>query len=239
MEIQLGFSTGCLHQSGLRLREQLELIAKTGCTLVELNFLRAEDLVANRNADVHGNELGPFRYVSLHAPVYAYGRDKGTFDIFAAIRKINRIRGLDLVVVHPDTVGDFSAFDNLDFPVAFENMDVRKQSGKIPSDLFKIVDSSEEYRMVLDVNHAFTNNPDDADCRLAAAFWQRLHPWIDQIHLSGYAPPEHNHWPLFKTKQNFIIRSIENLKLPIIVESVLASDELIQERDYVLEVINS
>lgn len=237
MEINLGFSTGCLHKSGLTLRKQLELIAQTGCTLVELNFLRAEDLVANRNTDVRGNELRPFQYVSLHAPVYAYGRDKGTFDIFAAIRKINRIRGLDLVVVHPDTVRDFSAFDNLDFPVAFENMDKRKKRDKIPSDLLKIMDSSEEYRMVLDVNHAFTHDIDDADCRLAAAFWQKLHPWIDQVHLSGYAPPEHNHWPLFKTKQGFIIRSIENLEVPIIVESVLTPDELAQEKDYILRVL--
>lgn len=237
MEINFGFSTGCLHKSGLTLRGQLELIAKTGCTAVELNFLRANDLVANRNADVCRDELGPFQYVSLHAPIYPYSRDNGTFDIFAAIRKINKTRGLDLVVVHPDTVRDFSVFDNLNFPVAFENMDIRKNFGLTPSDMLATVDKNDEWRMVLDVNHAFTNNIDDTDCQFAAAFWQKLHPWIDQVHLSGYAPPEHNHWPLFKTKQDFIIRSIENLGLPIIVESVLAPYELIEERDYILRIL--
>lgn len=239
MEVKLGFSTGCLYKTGLNLHQQLEAIAALGCTAVELNFIKTAELVTTSKSDVCRHELAPFDYVSLHAPIYAYCHNNTTFDIFAAIRKINRIRNLDMVVFHPDTVHDFSVFEAQDFPVAFENMDKRKKLGQTPSDMLTIVAKDDDWGMVLDVNHAFTIDIDDAECRLASAFWQKLYHRIDQIHLSGHAPPDHPHWPLFKTKQDFIIRSIENFGVPIIVESILEPHELGQERNYILDVIDS
>ena len=242
MEIQLGFSTGCLYESGLHERKKLELVAAAGCKVVELGFVKLADFLGKQLAQfavLTTADFAPFDYVSLHAPIYAYGHDKQTERIFNLIRNFHISIGfLDLVIFRPDTVQDFSVFENRGFPVAFENMDNRKPKCKTPPEMLDIFSQIEDARMVLDVNHAFTMDIDDAECRLTSDFWQKLYPWIDQIHLSGYAPPEHNHWPLFKTKQDFIIRSIENFTKPIIIESVLTPDELAQERDHVLSVIS-
>lgn len=236
MEINLGFSTGCLKDSGRSLKERLGFINSLGCRTVELSFLRVDELKTTPMPS--REDLGPFDYVSLHAPKYSYRGDEITKRIIAAIESIHFLaKQLDLVVFHPDTIEDFSILENLKFPIAFENMDHLKSCGGSPSDMLSIFSQNEDARMVLDVNHAFTHNIDDADCRLTSAFWNKLHPWIDQVHLSGYAPPEHNHWPLFKTKQDFIIQSIENFEIPVIIESVLSADELVQERDYILGVL--
>lgn len=232
----LGFSTGCLHRSGLHERKKLELIAATGCEAVELGFINLIDFFGKQLAQftvLTENDLAPFDYVSLHAPIYAYGHDEQTRRTFNLIRNFHmRVRPLDLVVFHPDAVQDFSVFENLNFPVAFENMDNRKKSYKNVRDLQELMAREENATMVLDVNHAFTNDP---TCALAFHFWHDLYTKINQIHLSGYEGAYGLlHAPLFKTRQIEIIRSIQNLNLPIIIESVLTIDELIQERNYIL-----
>ena len=234
--VNLGFSTGCFYQSGLHERKKLELIATAGCKAVELGFVELTDFLGkqlSQFAVLTKTDLAPFDYVSLHAPIHTYGRNELTKRVLGLIRDFHtRVRPLNLVVFHPDNVQEFSVFENCGLPVAFENMDARKAFGQSPSDMLSLMDVDENRRMVLDVNHSYTIH---GTPYLAAAFWQRLWSWIDQVHLSGYAPPDHSHWPLFKTGQIEIIRSIQNWNLPIIVESVLAPEELVLERDYILE----
>ena len=240
MKINLGFSTGCLYRSKLHERKKLELLAAIGCKVVELGFVKLEDFLREQWAQfmvLTRTDFVPFDYVSLHAPAYGYGRDEPTRRIFNLIRSFHtKIRPLNLVVFHPDTVKDFFVFEGLDFPVAFENMDNRKKSHRDVLGLREVLGKVEGATVVLDVNHAFTNDP---TCVLAFHFWHNLYAKIDQIHLSGYDELNGlSHAPLFKTRQIEIVRSIKNLNLPIIIESVLAPSELAKERDYILSVIN-
>lgn len=231
----LGFSTGCFYKSGLTLPERLRLISSYGCKTVELSFLRENELL--NLLTLGKKDLKPFDYVSLHAPKYSYQKDKTTEKILATIKKFClSTKMVDLVVFHPDTVHDFSVFKNLKLPVAFENMDYRSKFGQTTLDILHIMKQTGIRRVVFDVNHAFTTSQ---GAGLTAMFLQTLNPWIDQIHLSGYAPPDHSHWPLFKTNQAEIVRSIKNWERPIIIESVLEPNELAQERDYILSIINS
>ncbi len=228
----LGFSTGCLYKSGLNLSQSLDFLRSIGCRAVELGFVKLKDFFSREFADLKAYDLRGFDYVSLHAPVAEYSYDAQTFRIFTTIDKVDQLRRFNLVVFHPDTVKNFGIFDrrHIDFNFAFENMDKRKSKFKSVYDMLglKILDN---FKMVLDVNHAYTNDPTLA---LTSDFYEKLGDRIVEVHLSGYAG---RHEPLFQTKQREIIKSIQNTKVPIIVEGIMQPDEIIQERDYILKVL--
>ncbi|MDO8669158.1 MAG: hypothetical protein Q7K65_02605 [Candidatus Buchananbacteria bacterium] len=236
-KIVLGFSTGCLHKSGLSEVERLNFLRSIGCRVVELGCVKLKDFFSGELMSLKANDLRGFDYVSFHAPVSDYGFNECTREIFRGIRNLNRARTLDLVVFHPDTVYDFAAFymKSVDFNFAFENMDKRKASHKSVKDMAKLAFQFQypldNFKMVLDVNYAYTNDP---TMTLAAEFYEKLGDKIAQVHLSGYAG---RHEPLFQTRQSEIIKSIRNLNVPIIVESILQPEELVLERDYILEVL--
>ncbi|MBI4160330.1 MAG: hypothetical protein HY506_00285 [Candidatus Yanofskybacteria bacterium] len=236
----LGFSTGCLYKSGLDLKERLELLGSIGCRTIELGFIRLNEFFDGQLLALTRRDLQSFNYISLHTPKHDYCDDDKTSEIFKTILKFNDRRMLDLVVIHPDTVTDFSIFKaNSPLPIAFENMDSRKASYKSAEDMQRLLmhtfSQDCEFGMVLDVNHAYTN---DQSLHLTATLWQKFYQWIDQIHLSGFDPQNGYHDPLFKTGQKEIVQSVENANLPIIIESVLDPGELVCERDYILEIFN-
>ena len=234
-EIRLGFSTGCLYKSGLSEVERLDFLRSIGCRTVELGCVKLKDFFSGELMSLKANDLRGFDYVSFHAPVFDYGFNERTHEIFRGINNLNRRKTLDLVVFHPDTVYDFAAFytEVVDFNFAFENMDKRKASYKSVEDMARLAFQFEfkNFKMVLDVNHAYTNDPTMA---LTTEFYKKLGEKIAQVHLSGYVG---RHEPLFQTRQAEIIKSIRNLSVPIIVESILNSEELVLERDYILEVL--
>ena len=231
MEIKLGFSTGALYKTSLDIVDRLRAIKGTGCRIVELNFLRLEELNLKQLAKL-APRLDDFDHVGLHAPKHDYGQNDTTRRVFDSISELNEKRVLDMVVFHPDTVIDFGVFADVPFRVALENMDNRKGSYKTAAELEELFTRFPNFSMVLDVNHAFSNDP---TTKLAADFYEKLGPKISWVHLSGYAG---GHEPLFQTKQLEIIRSIWDFGMPIIIESVLAADELERERDFILQAID-
>ena len=136
---------------------------------------------------------------------------------------------LDLVVFHPDTVEDFSVFENLGFNIGFENMDNRKKSCKSVDDIESVMLRNNDFKFILDLNHCYTN---DSSMKLALEFYERLGNRISQIHLSGF---RELHDPLFETEQLEIIRSIQSFDVPIIVESLVNPETIVLERDYILQ----
>ena len=70
---------------------------------------------------------------------------------------------------------------------------------------------------------------------LAKDFYSKFKDRIAQIHLSGYTG---YHDPIFQTKQEEIIKAIQDFEVPIIIESVLAPEDLEKERQYILKVIS-
>ena len=231
LELEIGLTTGVLYKSSYDIVERLNAVMDIGCEVVELGFVKINDFTEREVGKIKPEHLKDFKYVSLHAPVIHYGYNQETARVFELIKKINRIRPLDLVVFHPDTVINFGVFDDAAFNVGFENMDRRKQSHKTPEDFELIMVRDESFRFVLDVNHVFSNDP---SMLLAAEFYRKFRDRISQIHLSGY---KGYHDPLFKTEQVEIIRAIEDLTVPIIIESVLHTKDLQRELDYITQKI--
>jgi len=244
MQVQLGFSTGALYQTNFDLVDKVGIIREAGYQAIELSFLRPKEFNETevRKLLVYGSRyLKYFNFVSLHAPEYGYDFDDTTREIFELINWLNNEgRHLDLVVFHPHTVVNFDVFHLPAFRIAFENMDYRKVTfGKV-SDMKTVLDKKESFAMVLDVMHAYSNDP---MLKLVADFYQKLGRRIAAVHLSGYA--DGHHAPLFQTGQVEIIRAVQDLSIPpsfgvpVIVESVLATkEELRQERGYILQAIN-
>ncbi len=230
MNLKLGFSTGCLHRAQLHIREKLAIIQKMGCRAVELGYVRLKDFNSGELETITTENLHDFDHVSLHAPKFDYGNNDGTIGIFERIRKLNRVRKLDLVVFHPDTIVDLDVFTRADFNVALENTDNRKEFCRRPEELERLL-AGNNFGFVLDVNHVYSN---DASMRMAAEFYKKLGGRISEVHLSGYRG---YHEPLFETKQVEIVQSIIDFGVPIIVEGELTPENIQSEQEYILGII--
>lgn len=225
--MQIGFSTGALYKSVPDDADRVAAIREIGCDTIELGFVKMVDFTSQRLNSLSPGWFSGFKYASLHAPIYNYKRDIKSDCILYEIYKLHLKIPLDLVVFHPDTVVDFSVFHGLPFKIGFENMDNRKKSFKTPLELQDLLAENPEFGFVLDVNHAYSNDPSG---RLTAEFYEKSGSRLSQIHLSGYTG---GHEPLFKTRQADIVFSIRNFDAPIIIESIVEPKELKKEMLYV------
>ena len=227
--MQIGFSTGALFKF-CTIKEALILYKKHNIRIIEINALKL-DLTSKKSlADITKEDLDYFDYVSFHAPKFDYQDNQATRSILTQIEKINQLHKLDLVVFHPDIVRDYNIFNNISLPIAFENMDIKKTSFQTAEELLKIVDNT-NFRIVLDVNHLYTNNQEMSQAPL---FFELLGDKIAQYHISGYVDM---HEPLYKTKQRNILERIENKPHPAIIESIITPDEIGAEYKYVKNIL--
>ena len=236
MRLQLGFSTGCLHKCGLTLKEQLVTIAEAECRAVEINCLRMDFFESEELRTLTADDIAEhdFQYISIHSPKSEYGPNDETKKMLDGLHRLNRELLANLVAIHPDQVADMRILNQAGFHVGLENMDNRKAVYRTPKEFEPVFAEHPGWSLVLDVNHIYSN---DMSMGLAVEFYQKFGPRITQIHLSGYAG---YHEPLFRTLQPQIIRSIQNLDIPIVVESVFEKpDDMKRERDYILKVLGS
>ncbi len=224
----VGFSTGTFAQY-LDTREALKVIKQAGCLAVELGVVRKECIEWGWLDALTAKDLDGFAYMSLHAPVMKYKNNEAVKKIFAIIGKINALRPLDAVVIHPCDVEDITVFGNLSFPVAFENMDNTKPYGKTPEDVKKLIDSDPSFRFVLDVNHIKTNDP---TMKLADQFYAALGNKLTHYHVSGLGT-EKPHVPLFEMHQKEIVAAIKNIDAPIICESGIHPNNIKKEKEFI------
>lgn len=230
--MRLGFSTGCLYKTH-RVKESLKVMRELGYPAAELMFNDLQRMKEeNQLRELSAPDFEGFDYVSVHAPMVAYGKNEDTDYVFAEFAWLDGIRKIDRVVFHPDRVEDFSVLEGAGFPIALENMDNRKQAYRYPEDFENILGCYPELMLVLDVNHVYTNEP---TMELAGRFYERFGDRIAEIHLSGFSEL---HDPLFRTKQAGIVRAIRDLSAPIIVESLLDATDLENERSYILDTIS-
>lgn len=202
----LGFSTGSLYKTHeLISKEAFEAIRSLGCNAIELNC-RNEDEILKLLTTIKPNDLAGFEYVSLHAPNVV---NVNTLELLQRAQEIFHFKA---IVIHPDEVENWEIFSRFELPFAIENMDWRKERGKYVDSLQTVFEKMDS-KMVLDVNHCFTNDPSMLLAKdMVAEFGSR----ISQVHLSGF---ETFHEPLFKTGQVEIMDAIPDKNLPIIIES--------------------
>lgn len=195
---------------------------------LEINIYKKENLewAISRNT-IETN----FKYCSIHAPVYQYQNNEESHKILKYLENLCSVLPIKNITFHPDLVVDWSFFDEYNhLPLSIENMDKAKEKWKSVEDLQKIFESNSYFNFTLDLQHCFVNDP---TMQLAKdfhkAFWDRL----VEYHISWYHP-ELLHYPLYITKQNQIIQSLENPNIPIIIESTFdEKDWLEKEIQYI------
>jgi hypothetical protein len=230
----IGFSNGALYRV-YKAREKFsakafDVYAQAGSELIEvcINDVPEIDFAAECVPLVVG-----YPRKSLHLPTsIRYRDDAATREILEKVSAVYSALGAELAVVHPDLIDDVSVF--LPYPLAFaiENMDNRKSCFKSDDDMAAFLDANGQWGMVLDVNHAYSNDP---STDLAARMVDRFSSRIKQIHLSGYAQ---FHEPLYETQQREIFDECRRLDVPIVIESTFDDPADVRlEMEYVLKTL--
>lgn len=123
--------------------------------------------------------LDRFGYVSVHAPM----RSESWSDVCARLAELpSRVQ---TIVVHPVPEIDRALLRELGAPIAIENMDLTKPTGRTPEELAPLLGALPDAGFCLDVAHVWTNDRSlGLGHELLDAFAGRLR----QLHVSGIEP---------------------------------------------------
>src|ERR1035438_7613326 len=119
----IGFSTGALAYADFR--RGLEMTRRQGIRAIELSALRQNELVPMLDA-LDTLDLTGFDYISIHAPSQFDPRWEKS--LWERLQK-EIWRGWP-VVIHPDSICDFTLWRELGPAICVENMDNRKPVGR-------------------------------------------------------------------------------------------------------------
>lgn len=229
----IGFSTGCFYKLHKEILKKIEEVKATGCEAIELLCDNEKDIQILLK-EMPEENLAQFKYISLHTPKLNNYSVSEIGDILESIQELHEKLNLKCVVIHPDEVRDWEVFSKFSFPIAIENMDNVKSSGRTVEEMrevFKLCDRA----MLIDLMHSYS---DDQTMKLGRDLVDIFKSRIIEIHLSGYAG---SHAPLYQTKQKDIIESVPS-NVPIIIESVFEDiHQVRQELEYIkshLEAMN-
>ena len=143
----IGFSTGALALSDFRLA--LEELKGQAVDSIELSALRYAEL----RPLLHALEMLPlasYGYKSIHAPS-SFDREQEAEIVDLLGRYVPR--GWS-IILHPDTVHDFSAWKGFGKQLAVENMDRRKPIGRTLEELNDVFEKLPDAMLCFDIGHA-------------------------------------------------------------------------------------
>ncbi|MFA5962053.1 MAG: hypothetical protein WC848_05205 [Parcubacteria group bacterium] len=211
----IGMTTGTLFKSIPAVSSDIIKIHKRlGGGAIEIGCIRKQDICGL--ADLDAVDIRKhFAHVSIHAPTdLRYKLNFETMSVLGHITRAHERFNFDCVVIHPDTVDDWSVLKNLSLPISVENSDWRKKSYGTVSNLEQLFEIN-NFGFVLDLNHCFSIDP---LMRLAQLMIEKFYDRISEIHLSGFVE---YHEPLFLTRQLEILNAVpEKGNIPIILEGV-------------------
>jgi len=177
-----------------------------------------------------------FEYISLHTP-----KLKKSIDIRSDIKKITEIYkkfGLENIVTHISWIKHFDdeiMSELLKVPISIENEDKDKDFGQTVLEMKEFL-WKYPFNLMLDLQHCYTN---DNTMKLALDFQEEFKDRIAQYHIAWFIEPN-VHYPLFKTKQDIILKSLKYKNKPIIIESSFESEEEVKmEVEYIKNMLKS
>ena len=147
-----GFSTGALafadFSGALAIMQGIN-----GITCVEFSALRHGELLPLLKAvpelQKH-SEIAKYGYISIHAPSnFDAAQEKEIVTLLLAHTPKHWP-----IVLHPDTIHDFPAWQKFGEQLAIENMDRRKVTGRTAEELDSIFEKLPKARLCLDIGHA-------------------------------------------------------------------------------------
>ena len=226
----IGFSTGAIACDDFN--RALSLLAPTAASAVELSALRAAELPALLAALP---KLLPglnwrYRYVSFHAPT-------NFNDETVLVPQLRTIADMGLnIVVHPDTISDVSLWRSLGTRLCLEKMDSRKSIGRTADELQPFFDLLPDAKLCLDIAHA---RDVDSSMTEAVRIMRRFRGRLAQFHISEINSKGTHFAMSFAAKRAYEPFSAFLASAPVIIESVVAPDEIVHEIDEASSLIQS
>jgi hypothetical protein len=213
----IGYSTGALAYSDFRLG--LKILRTTNSKAVELSALREHEL-APLIAGIDSLDLSDFTYVSVHAPSkYESAREKKIISLLGKVAERNWP-----IVLHPDTIHDFSAWHTFGHMLFIENMDKRNLMGRTTQELSGIFDRLPQAKLCFDLGHCRQVDPTMNESHLIL---QNFGTRLGQLHMSE-VNSRSTHDPLSSAS----IRAFEKIsqlvpeEVPIILESPVPAKDV-------------
>ncbi len=208
----VGFSTGALAYSDFRLG--FKIIRDSHARAIELSALRENELSPLVDA-VAALDLTEFSYISVHAPSkYAPARED---ELIALLQRVAERQWP--IVVHPDAIQNFSAWENFKHLLLVENMDKRNLVGRTAKELHEVFKKLPEAKLCFDLGHCRQVDPTmNESCLILQQFAGRL----GQLHVSE-VNSRSTHDPLSDAAINAFakIASFIPENIPVILESTV------------------
>jgi hypothetical protein len=213
----LGYSTGALALSDFR--RALEMLKDQPVQAVELSAIRERELIPLLRS-LNGLDVSRFSYISIHAP--SYFSPKAEAGIFEALYEI-RHRGWP-IVVHPDTLHDFSLWKKLGNLLCIENMDKRKRTGRTVRELELLFQEFPQASFCFDIGHAR-----QVDTSMTEAYLMLKHfsSRLRQVHISEVnAQNRHDRLSFVSTLGFQEVTHLIPSSTPVIIESIVSEDQI-------------
>jgi hypothetical protein len=216
----VGFSTGALAYSDFQLG--LKIVRDNHIKAVELSALRENELFPLVDA-IAGLSMREFSYVSIHAPSkYEPAREN---HLIALLRKVAERRWP--IVIHPDAIQNFSAWEIFKDLLLVENMDKRNMIGRTAGELAEVFKKLPEAKLCFDLGHCRQVDPTmNESCLILQQFAGKL----GQLHVSE-VNSRSTHDPLSDASIGAFakIASMIPEGIPVILESTVRPDEVHSE----------
>lgn len=169
----LGYSTGAIALGDFR--RALSILSAFSFQAVELSALRLHEVEPLVAALPHLNLAG-YDYISFHAPS-SFSREEEP----GLIRVLSRLPFDWPIILHPDTIHNWSSWRPLSSRLAIENMDRRKGVGRSAFEMELFFNELPDARMCLDLGHA---RQVDSSMVGAYEFLKMFADRIVQLHIS-------------------------------------------------------
>lgn len=213
----LGFSTGALALSDFR--RALTLLRDKPLSVVELSAIREHELIPLLRS-LDDLDLSQFEYVSIHAPSSISAKSEAV--IFRELYNIRRLGWP--VIVHPDTLHDYSLWDQLGALLCIENMDKRKPAGRTVQELDILFERLPQASFCFDIGHA---RQVDSSMTEAYLMLKHFRPRLRQVHISEVnARNKHDRLSFVSILGFQEVTHLIPPTTPIIIESVVTEDEI-------------
>jgi hypothetical protein len=216
----IGFSTGALAKGDFR--RGLSLLVEAHVPAIELSALREHEL-PELSRSIAGLDLSSFQYVSVHAP----SRITDLLET-EVIRLLEGAVSLGFpIIVHPDVIESPELWRAFGTHLLIENMDMRKKTGRMASELGEVFRNLPEAGLCFDIGHAHQVDPSMAEAaRILREFQSRLR----EIHASSVVT--HSDQGPVLGAARFATSRIAHLiprRLPIILEGSMEASVIQEE----------
>lgn len=232
----IGFSTGAMHTSYFPIEEMAKLFKSIECNAVELSFGTFGVLKEFNITDGLLETLSKYELVTIHAPWAEGARyDKNSTAAINKLKEICSVQKIYGIVLHPNTVDDYTLIEKSGLPFLIENMDNKARCGTHPSE-FEKLKKDYNFGFVLDLQHAYMHDP---TMQLAGELMEAMEGRIREFHVSGELKGKPHSLLHHSDNSNVIIGMLRS-DMPIILEGNDDNNpaEIKEEVEFIRRILN-